>query len=493
MPDLPRLSLGDRHSLLLKLDGRLWVAGSNVNGQLGLGWTAKKSNTFWPSVNDVQAVSAGSDHSMVLKQDGSVWTAGRNLDGQLGDGSTTDRNTFVKVISGGSIAIAAGRDFSMVLREDGSVWTTGLNTHGQLGDGTTSTRHNFVPVVCGPATWVEGDFDYLDDLSEEEDDSEIGRLPTEKIWPSQADPPKYFRNMGGVEEIAAGGYHSVVLRYDGSVWSTGSNAYGQLGIGFLPVGDTPAFIKVLDEDVIGVAAGAFHTLVVKYDGSVWATGRNIFGQLGDGSRAGRATFTPVVPNGVLSVIAGHSYSMVVTNDGSACSTGSNARGQLGDGSIADRTNFVIVKYSGVVAAATGFAHSMYIALDGQVWATGWNSDGQFGDGSFTSTSTFVSVTRITDTVVRTTQKPMLPFSFPSVVTRTTTRPAVPGEKTVVVCLVTAGSIPAFRALCCIFIFVTYYYCQGLPPKVVVCVGIFDCLSLRTQSVASHISFRYPLF
>ena len=315
----------------------------------------------------------------------------------------------------------------MLLKQDGSVWTTGVNNNGQLGDGTTTSRATFTPVMTGPEPWVEGD--YESDYESEDDDTEIGRLPVEKIYPSQEIPPGVFRPLGGVEAMAAGGYHSMILKHDGSVWSTGSNAFGQLGSGLLLIGDSIAYIKVLDGGVKGVAAGAFHSLVLKQDGSVWASGRNTFGQLGDGTKANSGTFTPVVPSGVQAVYAGHSYSMVLMEDGSVCTTGSNVRGQLGDGSMADRSNFVIVRFSGVKAVAAGFGHSVLMTLDGRIWATGWNSNGQFGDGSMTSTKAFVTVTRLTDVIQRATRKShWSPSYLPSVDIGATTRDSAAGKQ-----------------------------------------------------------------
>ena len=43
----------------------------------------------------VEGVSAGGWHTLVLKQDGSVWVAGANNNGQLGEGTKTDSRFFV--------------------------------------------------------------------------------------------------------------------------------------------------------------------------------------------------------------------------------------------------------------------------------------------------------------------------------------------------------------------------------------------------------------
>ena len=74
--DFARLSLGDQHSIIVKLDGSVWSTGDNKYGQLGTGATVDSYTFVWSFTNDATAVAAGSFHSVVLKQDGSVWAAG---------------------------------------------------------------------------------------------------------------------------------------------------------------------------------------------------------------------------------------------------------------------------------------------------------------------------------------------------------------------------------------------------------------------------------
>ena len=42
-----------------------------------------------------------------------------------------------------------------------------------------------------------------------------------------------------------------------------------------------------------IAAGYQHSMVVKEDGTVWATGCNTYGQLGDGTRTDKSSFVKV--------------------------------------------------------------------------------------------------------------------------------------------------------------------------------------------------------
>ena len=102
----------------------------------------------------VQAISAGRDHSMVLKVDGSVWVTGRNMDGQLGVASTMDRINFVQAISTGALSIAAGGAHSMIMTSGSGydVFGTGGNMWGQLGDGSTISKSGFT-VVASAGAW----------------------------------------------------------------------------------------------------------------------------------------------------------------------------------------------------------------------------------------------------------------------------------------------------------------------------------------------------
>ena len=67
--------------------------------------------------------------------------------------------------------------------------------------------------------------------------------------------------------------------------------HGQLGDGTTT--DQTSFVEVMSSGVLGVAAGFGHSMVLRKDGSVWATGYNIYGQLGDGSMIAKDTYVRV--------------------------------------------------------------------------------------------------------------------------------------------------------------------------------------------------------
>ena len=83
--------------------------------------------------------------------------------------------------------------------------------------------------------------------------------------------------------------------------------------------------------------------------------------------------------------------MVLQKDGSVWTTGRNSYGQLGDGTTSNMRHFKKVIKSGVRGMTAGLYHSMVLQNTGYIMAVGWNKYGQFGDGSKTSSEDFVKV------------------------------------------------------------------------------------------------------
>jgi hypothetical protein len=83
--------------------------------------------------------------------------------------------------------------------------------------------------------------------------------------------------------------HTMALRFDGSLWTAGNNLFGHLGNGGYY---NQLLTRVgMDNDWKDIDAGAGTSLMLKLDGSVWAMGRNDRGQVGTG-----VTSTVGIPN-----------------------------------------------------------------------------------------------------------------------------------------------------------------------------------------------------
>src|SRR5919108_642918 len=76
-------------------------------------------------------------------------------------------------------------------------------------------------------------------------------------------------------QVAAGGYHTVALKSDGSLWAWGENSNGQLGDGTTSDRHLPAQI---DSGYAAVAAAGDYSMALKADGNLWGWGSNGNGQ-----------------------------------------------------------------------------------------------------------------------------------------------------------------------------------------------------------------------
>jgi alpha-tubulin suppressor-like RCC1 family protein len=346
------IAAGKAHILVIKDDGSIWAWGYNLYGQLGDGNSLNKSSPVQVSgLSDVTMIASGSSHNLVIKDDSSLWAWGYNSNAQLGDETTTNKSSPVQVPEFSHVTmIAAGESHSLALKDDGSVWVWGHNVFAQLGDGTTTAKRNHVQVS----------------------------------------------GLSHVTMIATGAFHNLALKDDGSVWAWGYNNYGQLGDGTTTIIKSyPVQVSDLS-NVIMIAAGSYQSLALKNDGSVWAWGRNDYGQLGDGTTTTKSS--PVQVTGLLNVTmitGGFYHSLALKNDGSIWAWGRNNEGQLGIGTTTNESSPVQVSgLSHVSMVAGGYYHSLALKDDGSVWTWGDNNRGQLGNGTTTSASSPVQVSEI---------------------------------------------------------------------------------------------------
>ena len=262
---------GEGSSLFVTADTRLWEMGIiYYNG------TNVITNRPVVLATNVVAVAAGWSHVLFLKNDGMLWALGNNRSGELGNGLTN--NTLIPVtVASNVVTVAAGYEHSLFVTKDGTLWGMGWNGFGQLGNGTNT-----------------------------------GLTPN----------PTPLRITNNVVVVAAGFWHSLFLKTDGTLWATGNNYYGQLGTYDYPKTDSPVNVA---SNVTAMAAGWNSSLFVNRDGTLFATGENSYGQLGTGSAG------TVVTSNVLAVAAGEYHSLFIKTNGTLWAMGLNNSGELGDG------------------------------------------------------------------------------------------------------------------------------------------------------------------
>jgi alpha-tubulin suppressor-like RCC1 family protein len=113
-----------------------------------------------------------------------------------------------------------------------------------------------------------------------------------------------IRIKSDVVYLSAGEAHTLAITADGALWGWGYYSDGQLGIDpddrvGMDGGYLTAPLKLMD-NVSAVSAGEYHTMIVRTDGSLWMTGKNSDGQLGVGDNQERYTPAHVqIPVGIM--------------------------------------------------------------------------------------------------------------------------------------------------------------------------------------------------
>ncbi len=158
--DWQKVSAGNLHTAAIKIDGTLWLWGSNDSGRLGTDDITDRSSPIQTVSGGTnwRQVSAGSTHTAAIKTDGTLWTWGNNDSGQLGTNDITHRSSPIQTVSGGNNwrqISAEGFGYSAAIKTDGTLWLWGRNNNGRLGDDTVTHRSSPIQTVSGGTNWQQ--------------------------------------------------------------------------------------------------------------------------------------------------------------------------------------------------------------------------------------------------------------------------------------------------------------------------------------------------
>lgn len=294
--------------------------------------------------------------------------------------------------------LKAGENHTVMLRSNGTIWACGDNLLGQLGDGTTTARN--APVQVGTATdWVmvAGGMHHTVAIKANGalfawGDNTFGQLGNNQATLVQLTPVQIGTDTDW-KAVAAGDYHTLALKLNGTATdcSLGCRlfAWGDSADGTLGTGETYSGIIVpvptqvgTDTDWVAVAAGPDHTMALKANGTLWGWGSNGSGQQGDRTNLEvRAPLQVGIESDWAAVTVRGDQTLARKRDGRLFAFGLNLDGQLGDGT------FVSKDFPTLVNAeldwrdiATGHRHTVALKNDGRLFSWGNNLDGQLGDG-----------------------------------------------------------------------------------------------------------------
>jgi len=315
-----QVACGDQHTAAVKTDGTLWTWGYNGYGQLGINLTLNRSTpvTTVTGTSLWKQVACGKNHTAAVRTDGTLWTWGRNNNGQLGISDTVDRCTPVVYSSSSDwIQVSCGYDYTAAIKTDGTLWTWGGNAYGQLGTFDTTIR-------CTPTTTYLGGTNW--------------------------------------KQVSCGNYHTVATKTDGTLWTWGRNNNGQLGAFDTTDRCTPIITFIGGVDWRQIGCGSSHSLATKINGTLWTWGGNAYGQLGTFDTTDRCTPVTTYVGGTnwKQVSGGGSHSVSVKSDGSLWVWGLNSTVQLGINNTVTRCTPVTIFIGGTnwKQVAAGGSHTI---------------------------------------------------------------------------------------------------------------------------------------
>ena len=503
-------------SIVLKEDGKAYAAGKNSYGQLGIGNTTNTSTLTQISIDTnskIKYIAPGGDTSAVMTSDGTVYETGYNYYGVLSNGTTTNSSKFMPLLNNDGSSVTDGfiipekiidssTDFYptifSIIKKDGTVWTSGNNSYGQLGNSTninskylTQTGTTNVELNAKNEYIKIGEKFDIDVISAANFNVFVKEKPVQSDWKwtsSNEDVAtidengvvtgktlgyttitgynsknglkakaivNVYRNQEGaitVPIVGQGYGNTITLKEDGTVWATGKNDYGQLGVGDTTNRNTSVQVKIDEntylENVIKIDVTDNTTIALTKTGEVYAWGKNEFGELGLGDRTYRSYATRVkgidgngyleniidVANGdensyaidkngnvygwgdgnyhqiddtetsrttptqmsdctnAISVSAGDCFMAVMQSNSNTLERGYNRYGQRGNGTTADTPTGTCIVGNDINKICAGNDATLIIREDGTVWAAGRNRYGELGLGDTSNRASFTKLT-----------------------------------------------------------------------------------------------------
>ena len=294
--------------------GQLWVWGYTTNGRWGNGYDSSNqydppTSSYWyhtplagggvnPGDHIFTKVRMGGWHGLGLDTSGRIWGWGRQFGGSAGvcnsqgecglgpdygyGGIPGPGNVLYPVqeylAKNDWVDVWAGYNFALAIDSSGKIYGTGSDRYARILQGSGDADH-----------WTACHRTYF---------NQIG---TDTDW----------------VKVRAGNDHVIVQKSNGDLYGWGWNSNGQLGGLGVSVGKyvvTPTILPFSGSEVEDFYCGAYHSGVLKTDGTMWATGENGDGQLGVGDYVDRNAFTQVLGGHTITKVCDQAYDHAMAAD-----------------------------------------------------------------------------------------------------------------------------------------------------------------------------------
>ena len=283
---------------IIKTDGTLWTWGNNAQGQMGqndqgnAGATSRSSPVAVGALTNWLKVAVGDSFVVAIKTDGTLWGWGDSRFGQLGLNDRISRSSPVQIGALTSWADIDANECVIARKTDGTLWTWGNNAYACLGQG--DRVHRSSPVQLGTGTnWASAAMGYYNATA-------ITTTGTLWVWgngangslgqnsttsyssPVQVGALTNWSQACGTRSDTTGTAF-VAIKTDGTLWTWGYNAYGQLGRNNAINYSSPVQVGALTNWAFAQTSLQF-MMATKTDGTLWTWGNNAYGELGQNTQ-----------------------------------------------------------------------------------------------------------------------------------------------------------------------------------------------------------------